>query len=179
MTTMTDDDVESRARRELAGLDLSDRHYAGVRPPAGARPSAAERDAGVIVAGPSVWVLDPAETDGPRLLRHVALHSPTGMEWGYGGSGPADCALSILVDALDEWRKVMRFRPADEHRPSNLMATDRVRAIERTRAWSLHQRFKFDVVARLTTDVGTPAWLLGQAEVRAWARKAWAERAAS
>lgn len=31
-------------------------------------------------------------------LRHIAYHSPCGMEFGYGGSGPSDCARSILVD---------------------------------------------------------------------------------
>lgn len=32
----------------------------------------------------------------PRLdLRN---HSPTGFEWGYGGSGPAQLALAILAD---------------------------------------------------------------------------------
>jgi hypothetical protein len=35
-----------------------------------------------------------------EALKHVVLHSPTGMEWGYGGSGPADLALSILTDLL-------------------------------------------------------------------------------
>lgn len=29
---------------------------------------------------------------------HVVWHSPTGLEYGYGGSGPADTALSILAD---------------------------------------------------------------------------------
>jgi len=33
-------------------------------------------------------------------LRHLVHHSPTGMEWGYGGSGPADLARSIIADAL-------------------------------------------------------------------------------
>jgi hypothetical protein len=34
----------------------------------------------------------------PRLdLRN---HSPTGFEWGYGGSGPAQLALAVLVDHL-------------------------------------------------------------------------------
>lgn len=37
-----------------------------------------------------------------RPLRHVSLHSPTGFGWGYGGSGPADLALSILCDVLRE-----------------------------------------------------------------------------
>ena len=35
-----------------------------------------------------------------RPLRHVVLHSPTGFGWGYGGSGPADLALSILCAEL-------------------------------------------------------------------------------
>lgn len=33
-------------------------------------------------------------------LKHVVRHSPTGFEWGYGGSGPADLALSILTNAF-------------------------------------------------------------------------------
>jgi hypothetical protein len=35
-------------------------------------------------------------------LHHVVRHSPTGMEWGYGGSGPSDTALSILTDHLGD-----------------------------------------------------------------------------
>ncbi|WP_139234514.1 DUF6166 domain-containing protein [Alicyclobacillus macrosporangiidus] len=34
-------------------------------------------------------------------LKHQVLHSPTGMEWGYGGSGPADLAYSILCTVTD------------------------------------------------------------------------------
>jgi hypothetical protein len=33
-------------------------------------------------------------------LKHIVRHSPTGFEWGYGGSGPADLALSILTDVF-------------------------------------------------------------------------------
>lgn len=33
-------------------------------------------------------------------LEHRVYHSPTGMEWGYLGSGPADLARSILWDFL-------------------------------------------------------------------------------
>jgi hypothetical protein len=29
-------------------------------------------------------------------------HSPDGFEWGYAGSGPAQLALAILADALDD-----------------------------------------------------------------------------
>jgi len=31
-------------------------------------------------------------------LRHIEKHSPDGFQWGYGGSGPSDLALSILTD---------------------------------------------------------------------------------
>ena len=33
-------------------------------------------------------------------LKHRVYHSPTGFEWGYLGSGPADLARSILWDYL-------------------------------------------------------------------------------
>lgn len=33
---------------------------------------------------------------------HVVRHSPSGPEWGYGGSGPADCARSVLVALVGE-----------------------------------------------------------------------------
>lgn len=31
------------------------------------------------------------------LPQRIVYHSPTGFEWGYGGSGPADLALNILT----------------------------------------------------------------------------------
>ena len=41
-----------------------------------------------------------ATSDGDYPLVHIVRHSPDGFEWGYGGSGPADLALSILTDAV-------------------------------------------------------------------------------
>jgi len=35
-----------------------------------------------------------------RPLSHRVRHSPTGFEWGYEGSGPADTARSILAEHL-------------------------------------------------------------------------------
>jgi len=60
----------------------------------GAHPSGA--------AGPSeVYRIDP---DGARSAIAWRLdlvnHSPTGLSWGYGGSGSAQCALAILADFL-------------------------------------------------------------------------------
>jgi hypothetical protein len=44
------------------------------------------------------------ELDGDSHLLNPRLdlfnHSPTGFEWGYGGSGPAQLALAILADCL-------------------------------------------------------------------------------
>lgn len=34
-----------------------------------------------------------------RPLKHVVKHSPTGFEFGYSGSGPAELARCILLDA--------------------------------------------------------------------------------
>jgi hypothetical protein len=36
----------------------------------------------------------------PRL--DLRCHSPTGFEWGYGGSGPCQLALALLAHALDD-----------------------------------------------------------------------------
>jgi len=35
-----------------------------------------------------------------KRLSHIVRHSPDGFNWGYGGSGPADTALSILTDCV-------------------------------------------------------------------------------
>lgn len=36
----------------------------------------------------------------PRL--DLRRHSPSGYEWGYGGSGPAQLALAIVADAMGD-----------------------------------------------------------------------------
>ena len=55
----------------------------------------------------------------PRL--DLYNHSPTGFEWGYGGSGPAQLALAILADHLADDAQALIF----------------------------YQRFKWAVVAKL------------------------------
>lgn len=40
---------------------------------------------------------------GMRHLKHIVKHSPTGLSWGYAGSGPADLSLSILADHLGDF----------------------------------------------------------------------------
>ena len=43
-----------------------------------------------------------------RSLRYVN-HSPTGFSWGYGGSGPAQLAFALLLDATNSARIASRF----------------------------------------------------------------------
>ena len=39
------------------------------------------------------------------LALHLELrnHSPTGFEWGYPGSGPAQLALAMCAELVDDW----------------------------------------------------------------------------
>jgi hypothetical protein len=76
------------------------------------------------------------------VLRHVIYHSPAGLEWGYGGSGPADTALSLLADHFEESSSLPPevFKGySDKHIP----------IVERTKAWKMHMLFKHAVVAGL------------------------------
>lgn len=60
-------------------------------------------------------------------VQHVwKSHSPTGFEWGYGGSGPADLALNILL----------KF------------------GLSRDEAYRLHQDFKWKFVGALPREGG-------------------------
>lgn len=51
------------------------------------------------VGGQTITVFEGTKT---YPLRHICRHSPDGFQWGYGGSGPADTALSILTDCVGE-----------------------------------------------------------------------------
>lgn len=113
-------------------------------------------------------------------LRHVMLHSPTGFEWGYGGSGPADLALSILCDVLEE-------RPTHEELYVGRFTCTRCRGAGETGdelcdecggmggspiiAQRLYQRFKSSVIALLSrddVDDVEPAWQIKADTVRTW-----------
>ena len=67
----------------------------------------------------------------------VCNHSPTGFSWGYGGSGPAQLALAILLKYLSKEKAV-----------------------------ALYQDFKREVIARFPeedfeTEVDLRTWLAG------------------
>lgn len=43
----------------------------------------------------------------PRL--DLANHSPTGLSWGYVGSGPAQLSLALLADALEDDERALKL----------------------------------------------------------------------
>lgn len=47
-----------------------------------------------------VWINGKELT--PERSQRVFNHSPGGFSWGYGGSGPAQLALAILLELTDE-----------------------------------------------------------------------------
>jgi hypothetical protein len=50
-----------------------------------------------------VEVFKPGKSPYPmRERQDIINHSPTGIAWGYGGSGPAQCAFAILMDYLGD-----------------------------------------------------------------------------
>lgn len=107
-------------------------------------------------------------------VAHVVSHSPTGFECGYGGSGPADLALSVMhallppvpeaeeaaLDALDG--RELEAALDDPMRTTVRAGASgqRVSAL----AWQLHQRFKADFIARMPREGG----MVPIAEIRAW-----------
>ena len=68
---------------------------------------------------PAVNVCDGEKCQPLPLRLDLFNHSPTGFNWGYGGSGPAQLAVALLADALGDDDRAIR----------------------------LHQCFKFKVVA--------------------------------
>lgn len=56
----------------------------------------------------------------PDKSQKLRNHSPDGFMWGYGGSGPAQLALAILLEFLPD-----------------------------VKALNLYQKFKFDIIAKL------------------------------
>jgi len=96
------------------------------------------------------------ETDGEArqlpLRLDLANHSPTGFEWGYGGSGPAQLALAIIADVINA---------PEGHRPPEFF--DEGKDAEcRHRAVKLHQDFKWRFIAPLTKD----QWNITERQVR-------------
>lgn len=63
----------------------------------------------------------------PRL--HIRNHSPTGFNWGYGGSGPAQLALAMLAEVAgdqvaERWYQEFKFARIAGIIDSNWRITD-------------------------------------------------------
>jgi hypothetical protein len=89
------------------------------------------------------------------LLPHVPLHSPTGFETGYSGSGPADLAASILADYFHVTPEVVAVT---WKKSWGLDATDAAKVIR------YHQLFKQHHVAPYPLEVGE-SWSMTDIEV--------------
>ncbi len=85
-----------------------------------------------------------------RPLRHIDYHSEV-MSWGYGGSGTADTALSILANYFGE-------RP--KRTSKRLFNGD-------YRCWHYHQAFKAHFVAGWGTG-DDDSWQISGDEIEAW-----------
>lgn len=54
---------------------------------------------------------DPIELS-PEPSQELYNHSPDGFQWGYGGSGPAQLALALLLDATNDRETSLAFYQA-------------------------------------------------------------------
>ena len=106
------------------------KHYIGERTPQGCEVDVIDKDA------PGGGYPLPLRLD----LRN---HSPTGPEWGYGGSGPAQLALALLADALGDDEKAQRHYQEFKFRVVGRLPQDR---------WELSEEDIRQTVARLETE---------------------------
>lgn len=73
---------------------LQDVLYVGKRPDGG--------------GGPAVIAVTTLDGTPLGVVRHRIKHSPTGISWGYLGSGAADCARSLLAAACGDLFSICR-----------------------------------------------------------------------
>jgi len=101
----------------------------------------------------SVMVIDMRKRKRVRTLRHIPFHSADGFAWGYQGSGPADLALTILVDYCRE-------RPP---RTGWLAGEKFSRWTVDSTAFTHHQDFKREIVAQFGDE-----WELSGMQIDTW-----------
>ena len=88
------------------------------------------------------------EHDCRYNLFHLVYYSPDGFETGYGGSGPADLALSILAEHFEE--------RAAQHPASGRLA-----------CWAMHQTFKDAWIAPNKLEPGE-SYVITEEQIVAW-----------
>jgi len=116
----------------------------GVSPPAlPTVPVHPEREA--VDGGPDDIVLwRTTEGTAHASVPHVARHSPTGIEWGYGGSGPADLARSVLLVLTDESTADALYQRFKHEVVANVPETGGVLRAADVRAWVEHAQAHTD-----------------------------------
>ena len=92
------------------------------------------------------FVVRPDGTPLP-LKPSLALrnHSPSGFQWGYGGSGPSQLAHALLLD---------RFKTLGKESEENMRFLD-----------NIYQAFKRDIISALEID---KPWRISLAEIDEW-----------
>lgn len=71
----------------------------------------------------------------PRVSQRIINHSPNGFNWGYGGSGPAQLSLAILMDIEDDSFAVKHYQKFKNDIIAELLKGDFVLYLEEIRAW--------------------------------------------
>jgi hypothetical protein len=94
-----------------------------------------ERHADALIEGVTCWRAPDGAARSSIPQRHVH-YAPTGFDWGFGGSGPADLALNVLAVFLPLAADATGVALRDGSSVSEA-------------AWVLHQAFKYDLIATL------------------------------
>jgi hypothetical protein len=181
-TPATDYRCPDCGRAECTGEDCYWPDEAGIARPEG---QTMRRDDDVIYhgvyrqVGGCVIVTETPDGEPTGVVNHVVKHSPTGIGWGYLGSGAADCARSLLIAALGEdaarcptcrgTRQLVIT--SDGERPYDPAADADTDPELLAGCWDCddgyrrmpYQQFKFDHVARWDND-----WRMSRADILAW-----------
>jgi len=78
----------------------------------------------------------------------LANHSPTGGEWGYAGSGPAQLALALLADAFGGSRAGDQLALAFHQEFKRRV----IAVLDQEAPWTISVRFIFEEISRLIVD---------------------------
>lgn len=122
-----------------------------------------------------------------KALPHHVKHSPTGFSWGYAGSGPAELARCLLIDALgdratcttcngvskvtaiDDGEGMFRpTQPGDD--PAHVIGCIDCDFGFGPEVERCYQTFKFEVVAAWPQ---TEPWQIAREEILAWHAAHW------
>lgn len=110
------------------------------------------QDGLVLEREPRADKMDLVKTNVPHLVVH---HSPTGFEWGYSGSGPADLALNVVHFFVEQ----MDLAETSQEQMVECFEGEVSRL-----AWDLHQPFQEEVIA----EIGEEGTRLSANEIRQW-----------